>query len=95
MVVLRLPPPPLPLSAYPFRRAMKRYKPKGYWNKLENRKKYFTEFATVMGFDPNSAAGWRSVTKAQLIILKVWLPKTLTLFHSRSHSLSGCREADP
>jgi len=82
---------------------MKRYKPKGYWNKLENRKKYFTEFATVMGFDPNSAAGWRSVTKAQLIILKVWLPLTPTTkdihththAHAHSHSLSGRREADP
>jgi len=42
-------------------------KPKGYWKDIENRKKFFLEFASRHGFDAASPEGWSNVTNIQLL----------------------------
>ena len=49
----------------------KRYKPKGYWNSLDNRKQFFLQFAKDQGFDPYNLYNWRHVTKNSINTHKV------------------------
>ena len=49
----------------------KRYKPKGYWNSLDNRKQFFLQFARDQGFDPYNLYNWRHVTKNSINTHKV------------------------
>jgi len=39
---------------------------KGYWQNVENRRKFFIEFAKEKGFDPYDASNWLKVTTTQL-----------------------------
>lgn len=47
------------------------HKPKGYWENIENRKKYFLNFAAEAGFDPLLQRNWDSVTASQICTKKV------------------------
>jgi len=47
--------------------AREKRKPKGYWGDLDNRRKFFFDFAHDMGFDPLKAENWNSVTNAQIL----------------------------
>ena len=43
----------------------------GYWRSIENRKKFFIDYAKQMGFDPNNPWNWQRVTKAHIVASKV------------------------
>lgn len=42
------------------------HKPRGYWNNIENRRRFFQEFAAERGFDPLQAENWATITPAQV-----------------------------
>jgi len=63
----------------------KEYLPKGYWQDINNRKRFFCEFAEEMGFDPYNPDNWKNVTLNQLKAVKK--VNSLSLF-SLSLSLS-------
>ena len=46
----------------------------GYWRSIENRKKFFIDYAKQMGFDPNNPWNWQRVTKAHIIAKRVKIP---------------------
>ena len=46
-------------------------KPRGYWQDIENRKKFFVDFARDNGFDPYDPECWRGVTDAQIVARQV------------------------
>jgi hypothetical protein len=46
-------------------------KQRGYWMSIENRRKFFIEFAQEMGFDPFVPENWNNVTYAKIIEKKV------------------------
>lgn len=50
--------------------------PKGYWKHLENRQKFFLDFAKRKDFDPYVAENWESVALADLKGFKVFLCPT-------------------
>jgi len=43
-----------------------RTKPKGYWLRIENRRKFFCEFAAERGFDPLVVENWQNTMKKEL-----------------------------
>ena len=45
--------------------------PKGFWQDIENRRRFFLELAAEQGFDPYVAANWDQVTTAQIVAKKV------------------------
>lgn len=51
----------------PVRKKTKTIKPKGYWNKIENRRKFFCDFAKAKGFDPNDPTSWANVTLSEVL----------------------------
>jgi len=48
-------------------------KPRGYWEDIENRRKFFNDYAAEMGFDPKDPTKWKQVTRAELVAKKVRL----------------------
>jgi len=68
-------------------------KPKGYWKDMENRKKFFLEFASRHGFDAASPEGWSNVTNIQLLNNQVYPLLLLSLTSFNLSSLTfHCRE---
>ena len=55
------------VSAAPFKSALTAHKPKGYWQDINNRRRFFTAYANEMGFDPLDAAKWDSVKHVDLV----------------------------
>jgi len=47
-------------------------KPRGYWEELENRRRFFLELAKEKGFDPLNAADWSTVSNADIVERKVY-----------------------
>jgi len=45
--------------------------PTGYWNDIENRRKFFLQVAQDMGFDPHDVKNWEKVSTAHIIARKV------------------------
>lgn len=43
----------------------------GYWNDIENRKRFFVQVAEELGFDPCNPQGWEQVTLTQIRAQKV------------------------
>lgn len=52
--------------AYPLRRSKTKHRSKGHWASLDNRKKFFCELATELGFDPLNSEGWKQVTYSHI-----------------------------
>ena len=48
-------------------------KPRGYWEDIENRRKFFNDYAAEMGFDPKDPTKWKQETRAALVAKKVRL----------------------
>jgi len=46
-------------------------KPSGYWEDINNRQKFFCEYAKEAGFDPLQPENWESVQNHQLHEKKV------------------------
>jgi len=44
----------------------KKAKAKGYWQDIENRRRFFEDFAKAHGFDPLDWTKWATVTTTQL-----------------------------
>lgn len=44
---------------------------RGYWQDIENRRKFFTAFAKEMGFDPSDTERWEKISRTQFVSLKV------------------------
>jgi len=53
------------------KRTVKEQKPKGYWRDKENRRKFFTELAAELGFDPKSTTDWQHITTQQVLAKNV------------------------
>jgi len=64
-------------------------KPKGYWNDIENRKKFFLNFAAELGFDPFDAKNWENITKAQICERRVRIFPSLSSPSNSSYNISG------
>lgn len=47
---------------------------KNYWDSKDNRRKFFEEFAKSNNFDPLSSEQWNSISKSQILQLKVHHP---------------------
>ena len=60
-----------PQSALPMKRPTRRIRPKGYWLKEENRRKFFFELAAEQGFDPLKPENWAKVSQHQVVAKKV------------------------
>jgi len=45
----------------------KKFKPKGFWREVENRRAFFSEFAQSKGFDPLDFQRWKEVSLASFI----------------------------
>lgn len=45
--------------------------PKGYWMEGKNREKFFLNFASKLGFDPNVAENWTKVKATEVVQLEV------------------------
>jgi len=52
-------PRPLKLNKAPI-------KPKGYWQDVNNRKKFFIDFARAKGFDDTDPHQWQAITNSQI-----------------------------
>jgi len=63
-----------PQSALPMKRPTRRIRPKGYWLKEENRRKFFFELAAEQGFDPLKPENWAKVSQHQVVSKKVSKP---------------------
>lgn len=46
-------------------------KPKGYWNNIENRRKFFIDFAKQRGFDPFKPENWAHIARVEITKNKV------------------------
>ena len=53
------------------RTVVKKGKRKGYWLEQANQRKFFTDLASQLGFDPLDASAWTSVTAEQVRRKKV------------------------
>jgi len=62
-------------------------KPKGYWDKVENKRAALLEFAKEAGFDPFKAENWRSVTRAQIVSSKVTFSQSSVSLPANMHLL--------
>jgi len=47
--------------------------PTGFWRNIENRKKFFLDFAAERGFDPMKVENWDNISHADMKIRKVFL----------------------
>jgi len=54
-----------PYVVLPLRRPVRTKNPKGFWREIINRKKFFSDFAAAMQFDPLVAENWAKVTNTQ------------------------------
>ena len=61
------------------------YLPRGYWEDIQNRKRFFTEFAKKSSFEVADGRAWRNVTMAQIATEKVSFI-LLSLFPHRLHT---------
>ena len=57
--------------AWPMRTVVKKGKRKGYWLEQANQRKFFTDLASQLGFNPLDASAWTSVTAEQVRRKKV------------------------
>jgi len=57
--------------AIPSQKGKENQKPKGYWLSLDNRRKFFLQFAKDMGFPAESIDKWKQVTNAQILAKEV------------------------
>ena len=74
---LRVPPPRVSssfsfsdiflLAVGPAQATKKNRKPNGYWTKVENRRKFFSEFAQSKGFDPLNSHQWNQFSAVDVI----------------------------
>jgi len=48
-------------------KSSKRGKPKGFWIDIENRRKFFSEFAHSKGFDPLDFQKWKQFAAVDVI----------------------------
>lgn len=46
-------------------------RPWGYWQDIENRRRFFLDFAEEQGFDPFVPENWHKVTHTQIVAKKV------------------------
>ena len=60
-----------PCKAIPSQKGKENQKPKGYWLSLDNRRKFFLQFAKDMGFPADSIDKWKQVTNAQILAKEV------------------------
>jgi len=51
----------------------KKAKAKGYWQDIENRRRFFEEFAKTHGFDPRDWTKWATITTTQLAQNQVYM----------------------
>lgn len=51
------------LLAYPLR---PQSRPKKYWKDIDNQRRFLTDLAADMGFDPLVLRNWRSVSRAHI-----------------------------
>jgi len=54
-------------TALPIRKSGTVYKPKGFWSRMENRRKFLIEFAKEQGFDPMDPLKWRDANRSALL----------------------------
>ena len=50
---------------------MAKHQPKGFWLDRNNRRDWFTSFATQVGIDPDNVQDWEKVAKSQVVEHKV------------------------
>ena len=65
----------------------------GYWHNIDNRRKYFQQFAALKGFDPSDAAKWSQVKRSQLVVAMVRVLAnftTITPYRNRDEDLFLC-----
>ena len=63
-------------------------KPKGFWWDPTNRRRFLTEIADEMGFDPLNPDGWANITNAHIYRKHVRLPPPPK--HAEVHFLHSC-----
>ena len=51
------------------------FKTENYWKELNNRKKFFIEFARKRRFDPFRKSNWENISLNKIIAHKVWKKK--------------------
>lgn len=57
----------LSTAVLPLKPTRKVIHPKGYWEKRDNRKAFFSEYARDAGFDPHDVRAWSDVTYSAFI----------------------------
>lgn len=99
----------LSILAPVWKRRHRNVKPKGHWQKRENCREFFCSYAAEVGFDPQIAESWATVTSSEILAKRVIEPNlcgTLTCalrvlarcpntHHYRRHLKMRSQKLDP